>query len=167
MERLRRPPPDDFRRFPGAARNQKRQKPEGGEPMLIPIKDIKMNPGRRTAEPEDVENLAESIAELGLLNPITIDQNNTLIAGRHRLEAAKFLFEFLHFPSGVSPPPVTIMWIWGWNCRFCPQVCRTAVIPGLAPRNFLSAHNSRTVSDAALNSRSYIVRGSWRKDGFS
>ena len=59
--------------------------------MLIPINDIKLNPGRRTAEPEDVETLAKSIAELGLLNPITIDQENTLIAGRHRLEAAKLL----------------------------------------------------------------------------
>ena len=54
--------------------------------MLIPINNIKMNPGRQTAEPEDVDNLAKSIAELGLLNPITIDQDNTLIAGRHRLE---------------------------------------------------------------------------------
>ena len=59
--------------------------------MRIPINDIKLNPGRRAVEPEDVENLAKSIAELGLLNPITIDQNNTLIAGRHRLEAAKLL----------------------------------------------------------------------------
>ncbi|WP_305116982.1 ParB/RepB/Spo0J family partition protein [Acutalibacter muris] len=59
--------------------------------MLIPINGIKLNPGRRGAEPEDVETLAKSIAELGLLNPITIDQENTLIAGRHRLEAAKLL----------------------------------------------------------------------------
>ena len=59
--------------------------------MLIPINGIKLNPGRRDAEPEDVETLAKSIAELGLLNPITIDQENTLIAGRHRLEAAKLL----------------------------------------------------------------------------
>ena len=59
--------------------------------MRIPINNIKLNPGRRTTEPEDVENLAKSIAELGLLNPITINQDNTLIAGRHRLEAAKLL----------------------------------------------------------------------------
>ncbi|NBK80051.1 hypothetical protein D5272_16080 [bacterium D16-76] len=59
--------------------------------MLIPIKDIKLNPGRRDAEPEDIKKLADSIAELGLLNPITIDQGHTLIAGRHRLEAAKLL----------------------------------------------------------------------------
>lgn len=59
--------------------------------MLVSINEIKVNPGRREAEPEDIKNLADSIAELGLLNPITVDQNHTLIAGRHRLEAAKLL----------------------------------------------------------------------------
>lgn len=59
--------------------------------MLVSINEIKVNPGRRDAEPEDIKSLADSIAELGLLNPITIDQNHTLIAGRHRLEAAKLL----------------------------------------------------------------------------
>lgn len=33
----------------------------------------------------------KSIAEIGLLNPITVTADNTLIAGRHRLEAAKLL----------------------------------------------------------------------------
>lgn len=59
--------------------------------MLVPISDIKINPGRREVLPEDVKDLADSIKELSLLNPITIDQNHTLIAGRHRLEAAKSL----------------------------------------------------------------------------
>lgn len=59
--------------------------------MLVSIKEIKVNPGRREAEPEDIKSLAASIKELGLLNPITIDQGHTLIAGRHRLEAAKLL----------------------------------------------------------------------------
>lgn len=59
--------------------------------MRVPINEIKLNPGRREAEPEDIRSLADSIAELGLLNPITIDLKHTLIAGRHRLEAAKLL----------------------------------------------------------------------------
>lgn len=59
--------------------------------MLVSINEIKVNPGRREVEPEDIKSLADSIAELGLLNPITIDQGYTLIAGRHRLEAAKLL----------------------------------------------------------------------------
>lgn len=59
--------------------------------MRIPISEIKINPGRREALPERVAELAKSITEVGLLNPITLDRGNTLIAGLHRLEAAKLL----------------------------------------------------------------------------
>ncbi len=59
--------------------------------MKIKISNIKINPGRREAAPEAVQELARSIAAVGLLNPITLDQNYTLIAGLHRLEAAKLL----------------------------------------------------------------------------
>lgn len=59
--------------------------------MHIKISDIKINPGRREAAPKCVEKPARSIIAIGLLNPITIDQNNTLIAGLYRLEAAKLL----------------------------------------------------------------------------
>ena len=59
--------------------------------MRIQISKIKVNPGRRAAAPERVAKLAKSIAEVGLLNPITLDMANTLIAGLHRLEAAKLL----------------------------------------------------------------------------
>lgn len=59
--------------------------------MRIKINEIKINPGRREASAESIEELARSISEIGLLNPITIDQEHTLIAGLHRLEAAKRL----------------------------------------------------------------------------
>jgi len=59
--------------------------------MLIPTVEVKINPGRRTANPEHIKELAKSISEVGLLNPITIDHRNVLIAGLHRLEAAKLL----------------------------------------------------------------------------
>lgn len=59
--------------------------------MKIKISNIKINPGRRTAEPKAIEELSKSIAAVGLMNPITVTQNNTLIAGLHRLEAAKSL----------------------------------------------------------------------------
>lgn len=59
--------------------------------MRIKISDIKINPGRREAEPKAIEELAKSISAVGLMNPVTLDQNNTLIAGLHRLEAAKLL----------------------------------------------------------------------------
>lgn len=59
--------------------------------MLININDIKINPGRREAAPEDVQRLSESIAEVGMMNPITVDADHTLVAGLHRLKAAKLL----------------------------------------------------------------------------
>ncbi len=59
--------------------------------LLVPICKITVNPGRREARTEAIRELADSISELGLLNPITVDCEHTLIAGLHRLEAAKLL----------------------------------------------------------------------------
>ena len=59
--------------------------------MKIHIFQIKVGEGRREASPEAIHELAESISKVGLLNPITVDQEYTLIAGLHRLEAAKRL----------------------------------------------------------------------------
>ena len=59
--------------------------------MLVPISEITVNPGRREALLGDVKELADSIAEVGLINPIMVDQAHTLIAGLHRLEAMKLL----------------------------------------------------------------------------
>ena len=59
--------------------------------MLVKISDIKIKPGRRDAKPKAVEELARSIQAVGLLNPIIVNGDNTLIAGLHRLEATKEL----------------------------------------------------------------------------
>ena len=59
--------------------------------MLVKIDEIKIGPGRRRVEAADVQTLAKSISEVGLLNPITVTSDNTLIAGNHRLQAAKLL----------------------------------------------------------------------------
>lgn len=59
--------------------------------MKVKISEIQVNPGRRETEPEPVAELAKSIAVVGLLNPITLTADHTLVAGLHRLEAAKRL----------------------------------------------------------------------------
>ena len=59
--------------------------------MQISIFQVNVNAGRREADPEAVQKLADSISKVGLINPITVDQEYTLIAGLHRLEAAKHL----------------------------------------------------------------------------
>ena len=59
--------------------------------MLISIDEIKVNPRHRKVESRHVRELADSITGIGLLNPITVDRQNFLIAGLHRLEAIKSL----------------------------------------------------------------------------
>ncbi len=59
--------------------------------MQIPIDAIQVRDGRRELDSSHVRELAGSIRELGLLNPVTINQENVLIAGLHRMEAAKIL----------------------------------------------------------------------------
>ena len=59
--------------------------------MKIPVNEIRVRPGRRDAAPEAVKALAGSMAESGLMNPVTVDAGHSLIAGLHRLEAAKLL----------------------------------------------------------------------------
>ncbi|MDR1140393.1 MAG: ParB N-terminal domain-containing protein [Planctomycetaceae bacterium] len=57
--------------------------------MKILIESIIVPENRRKIDMEKVNQLAESIGELGLMNPITITKNNRLVAGLHRLEALK------------------------------------------------------------------------------
>src|SRR5260221_6066471 len=57
--------------------------------MKFNISDIIVKDRKR--ELGNIETLAQSIKELGLLNPITIQPNGVLVAGYHRLEACKSL----------------------------------------------------------------------------
>lgn len=59
--------------------------------MKIHVDGIQIKEGRRELDADHVRELADSIRELGLLNPITVDKEHTLIAGLHRLEAVKLL----------------------------------------------------------------------------
>jgi len=57
--------------------------------MEVAIDKITVGEGRR--ELRDVDELAKSIKEIGLLNPITITKDYRLVAGYHRLTACKKL----------------------------------------------------------------------------
>ncbi|WP_066453571.1 ParB/RepB/Spo0J family partition protein [Anaerotruncus rubiinfantis] len=59
--------------------------------IRISPNEVKVKSGRRSLNEEKVKSLAQSIEEIGLLNPITIDLEYNLIAGAHRLEAVKRL----------------------------------------------------------------------------
>ena len=57
----------------------------------ISVKDIKIRFRRRLPTDTKVKELASSIANLSLLNPITIDNRNYLVSGYHRLKAVQLL----------------------------------------------------------------------------
>lgn len=57
----------------------------------IPLTSITINPDRQRKDLGNVEELAESIARLGLINPIVVDENCVLIAGERRFTAVRSL----------------------------------------------------------------------------
>jgi len=63
------------------------------EPQITTVKisNIKISTGRRPVDPATVLEIAGSIKEIGLINPVTVTTDNTLIAGLHRVEAMKLL----------------------------------------------------------------------------
>jgi hypothetical protein len=59
--------------------------------MKAKIRDIKINGRKRPLDRNKASAIAESIKLVGLLNPITVAEDYTLISGYHRLEAHKIL----------------------------------------------------------------------------
>jgi N6-adenosine-specific RNA methylase IME4/ParB-like chromosome segregation protein Spo0J len=59
--------------------------------MKLRLSDITVKQGRRAVNESKVRELAQSMSEVGLINPITVTQDKTLITGAHRLAAAKLL----------------------------------------------------------------------------
>jgi N6-adenosine-specific RNA methylase IME4 len=57
----------------------------------VRIEDIAIKNGRRNPSDKKVQELADSIRDIGLINPITITEDYTLIAGLHRLKAFQLL----------------------------------------------------------------------------
>jgi len=57
----------------------------------VAISDIKIPTRKRGLSEDKVKELAESIKELGLLQPIIISEDKVLISGLHRIEACKLL----------------------------------------------------------------------------
>ena len=63
-----------------------------GNEQDIPIDRIVVPPtSKRSIDPDTVAGLMHSIREIGLLNPIVVTQDFVLVAGRHRLAAARKL----------------------------------------------------------------------------
>jgi ParB/RepB/Spo0J family partition protein len=59
--------------------------------LTVRIDSIKVNEGRRAVNADKVKELADSIRDIGLLNPIVVTEARVLVAGAHRLAAARLL----------------------------------------------------------------------------
>lgn len=73
--------------------------------LPIRIEEIKVSDNRRKTDDEKVKELAASIKEIGLINPITvtdIENGYQLVAGLHRLRAYKLLGEAFIMASVMS-----------------------------------------------------------------
>lgn len=66
----------------------------------MPLADIKVGK-RHRRDLGDIDQLAESIEDIGLLNPITVNEDGLLMAGARRLAACKVL--------GWATVPVTVI----------------------------------------------------------
>ncbi len=68
--------------------------------QLMRVEDVKIRIRLRASNKENIRDIAESIKDIGLISPITVDTEGNLIAGFHRLQAHKLL--------GIAEIPVII-----------------------------------------------------------
>ncbi|MEM3432784.1 MAG: ParB N-terminal domain-containing protein [Candidatus Micrarchaeaceae archaeon] len=61
------------------------------EKRVLPIADIRLDGRLRRPNPAKVQEIAQSIAQVGLLHPLLLSNDLYLLAGFHRLEALKLL----------------------------------------------------------------------------
>ena len=61
----------------------------GGVLIDVPVQQVVVGRRMRTTNALKVSDLAQSFIDIGIINPISIDENYKLIAGNHRLAAAK------------------------------------------------------------------------------
>ena len=59
--------------------------------QLMSVNEIKVRIRLRASNEDNIRDIAESIREIGLISPITVDTDGNLIAGFHRLQAHKLL----------------------------------------------------------------------------
>lgn len=61
----------------------------GGVLIDVPVDQVVVGKRMRSTDPFKVSDLAQSFRDINIINPISIDENYKLIAGNHRLAAAK------------------------------------------------------------------------------
>jgi len=84
-----------------ATENQKRDSQTVSTLLRVKVSDVKVRTRLRATNEANIQDIAESIKEIGLINPICIDSDYNLIAGFHRLQAHKAL-GLLEIPAIIS-----------------------------------------------------------------
>jgi len=69
------------------------------------IDEIRVGERKRELREEKIQELMESIRDLGLLQPIGIDRDNNLVYGYHRLEGRRMMVEKVYkgIPKSYIP----------------------------------------------------------------
>lgn len=132
------------------------QKEQGVSIPLTKIKQRTLN--TRALNPIHLEQLQESIAALGLLEPLVVDQQYTLLAGGHRLESLRQLkqddpnrFESL-FPEDCIP--VRVM---GFNAKTEPDKALAVEVAENEHRRDYSSEEVRELAGRLLQ-QGYVYR---------
>src|SRR4051812_21145869 len=92
---------------------------------------------------------------------------NTLLIAFTGKRNIPLCFDGFQQSASLKPPPGTIICTWGCRLRFCPQVCKTVIIPGDAPRCLGSAAKASIVSLELTNRRLYNAAGCFKQYTFS
>ena len=71
--------------------NATKADPTFSQLISVNVADVKVRTRLRATNEENIQEIANSIHEVGLINPISIDSDLNLIAGYHRLQAHKLL----------------------------------------------------------------------------
>jgi len=67
---------------------------------MMRVDEVKVRVRLRASNDDNIREIAESIKDIGLISPITVDSDGSLIAGFHRLQAHKLL--------GITEIPVIV-----------------------------------------------------------
>ena len=118
--------------------------------VRLPLGAVVVGDGRRPVR--DVSSLMRSMEDIGLMNPITVREDRRLIAGLHRLEAARRL--------GWDSIPCYVMGISGIRAEIAEideNICRNE--PPALERNELLAKRKQLYQALHPETRSPSVRG--------
>ena len=83
----------------------------GDRPLVVLLEEIDIGDSHRPYDAEAVSRLAKSIKDIGLQYPISVTANAgrfRLVAGRHRLEAFRFLAKTAFRPMSSRWTPATL-----------------------------------------------------------